>query len=715
MIEIEGINLKKTKKEELVRLLKEENIKNPSIKEKKNLQRVINESIENGQFNTARNSIVLGFYFDLDKTINTIKKKGVFRYSNYINDKCIISNLAIEIKEILTDLNILNQDLHNYLESKIHFKPIYNSLKDLSFQIVRELNSFEKKHKGKSLIKTLLSFIDLIFLNNYYPEKVDQLIGLENRTKEEISSAISYVIFIYTDNIPTEKIDIQFISEEYIISNNIEKLLLPACTLLDLKGFEVMIDSFDYKCLKFENKIKIIPPSADFEKSIRLGYIRTLIQAQNDFNSMSVPKEALSFNDIIEELLKHEDIILFEKVSTYDYPRYVLKVDEHAFDIVFANLLKPDYFFREEIIYCLQIFKEQLLNPIELKNVKLADDFTLLDFIKIRRAFILLYSLYTKQLIKKEGTNSELVLRSLVPMFDKEKIFTFVKKLTTLEKLDTFLDIVTWSPEDLFLFDLQYHPVLLINNKNLIPLAIFSSSNFIRNLFASQHKQNNKHLLLDGKDDPLIEMMTRSFSKAGIKSYKETPIPKSDIDLFIIWKDTMFVFECKHTLHPVSAFDLRTTYDYIKKAEKQLSYVNELFDKGELLPILEKYNKIDLSNITKIHFSIVLSNRLFTGDVFKYPVRNFNEIDNVLNRGTLRTKDGEFYIWKSKNLELVDLVDYFSLENESFAFLYNLLTFKTINYNSSGIEVLFDSYYLDQKIADEKLNEYTSKMIKFEH
>jgi hypothetical protein len=704
---IGNINLKKIEKFELIENLKKRIIINPTKKELKKNFTVFENAFFSGDFLTARNSLIISVFFQCDDTFDKIKRKGIFRYSKYINKKCIVENIAIEIKDICNDFGFLSNSLKIYLESIINYSSILESYKSFDKFILLEIRKFEKKYPQKSLIKTLLSAIDYLFLSNYYPNETVDLSNLFNRSKEEISSATSFLIHFYTNRVKSKEINIHFVAEEFILSNDISKLIIPVCYHLDFREFEILIDHFNYSCEKNNDALLIKPPFENFEKAIRLGYVRTEIQKIND---NAEPINAISMEDLVNEFNNQDSFDFFKLIDTHNYQRYRIEIPEPVFDMLIEKFIKPDTLFKDEVIYLSSIFKEQLLNIESLNNRIIKDDLTLGEFMKIRRIFVIFYLFFSTAIFKNEKKESKLVLRSLIPTFPEETFYYFIERLLPQSKIDSFLDIVCWEPELDSIFDLQYHPIQFIDNKFLVALSIFANSNTIRNLYASEYKINNTQLLSNGEIDPLVDKLHSSLQEASLQSFSQTPIQFSDIDEFAIFEDVLFVFECKHSLHPVSLFDLRTTYDYIKKAESQLDLIIKDFNNGNLIKKLEDKHNIKLNDIKKIQGAIILSNRLFNGNIFKYPVRGINEIDNMLNRGTLRTSEGSFWLWKEKKLTVDFLLDYLSLENELVSLMYESLSKKRLTYEFANPVVEFDTYYLEIEKANNDLKIYTDRL-----
>jgi len=679
----------------------------PTKKELETNQKVMKESIAIGNYLVARNSLFFGFYFDRDKTLEIIKKKGLFKYSKYVSKKCIVSSLAQELLDFSRTIGESSFLIVNYLTSVINLAFLHPAFNELHIFIFLKYHQFNKSYKSKSLIKTLIAYVDFLFLSNDKLVSVNDPMDIASRTNEEIGEAASYLIFLFSERFSTSHKDTLFVADEYIKSGEIFKLIIATCFILDYKEFEVYVHSFNYKCITNGDNLKIIPISEDFEKSIQYGYIRSQIQAFNDYKDF---KNAASIEDIANELLKNEKLTIFEIKDTLGHKRYTLNIPEPIYEVIIDKILKPVSLFKEEVIYLTKLFKEQLLVFDDLKNIIIRDNLSVFEFFRIRRLFYLFYLLFSKEILKREKKDINIVFRSIIPVYSEKDFYKFVGKITSKENLDTFLDIVCWEPGLNGLFDLQYNPIVFLDGYFILPLSILAHSNPIRNMYASEYKKDNKSLLSDGKVDKLVNKLNSSFKNAGVNSFTETSFKKTDIDVFAILDDTLFIFECKHSLQPTSAFDLRTSHDYIRKAEKQLDYLKSEYESGNLIPFIVSKYKLDLSHIKNSIFCIVVSNRLFNGNAFRYPVRNIFEIENILTEGIIRTNKGVFRIWENKMLSLIDLLKFFGEENEQIKLMHEFLSCRTLKYELMKPHIEFDRYYLSSEKVIPILDNYTSKL-----
>ena len=711
---IEGINIVKLKTSDLIEFLLKKKIKHITKADFKKLLKELANNIEIGKFNYSLNILTLVLFVNSSSTIEFIRQKGIFRYSKYKGKKCIIDKLISEVLLVNNKLFKLADNDLKYLQSIYNFSNSHNIYTIVDKFILEEVKRFELYHKGESILKTLLTLADFLFLSNHIEKSKTNLLSLECRSKEDISMAISYLIFFISERKPLNLKDTNKTSIAYINSAEIQKMIGFVCSVQDFKEFEVLIDHFNYSCIEYEDKLRLIAPSKDFEKSIRIGYIKSDLQSFNDIIQSNIlnDRELLSLEDLVEELYSIEDFEIFQYTESNDFPRYRLVLPEPVLDFFIEKYFTQDFLFKDEILYLSHINKEQLLDTKRLESIIIKDNLTLFDIIKFRRFFSFFYQLFTKKIFELKNIETEILMRSLIPAFKEEVFYDYLERFSTPDKVDSFLDIICWEPKLDIIFDLQYHPVLFINQFFLTSLSIFNQSNFIRNLYASEYKKQNKQLFADGVVDVLVNELSESFSKSTIENYCQTPIPNSDIDLVAINDDTLYVFECKHTLQPVSSYDLRTTYDYIKKAEKQLDNVVDLYNQEALLPILEKKWNLKLSNIKKLVCCIVLSNRLLNGNSFKYPVRYINEIKNIIDKGLMKTEKGSFKLWEGDTLTNSDLIEYFSLNSRLVELLFDSVTEEVLVYDLMQPQLEVETYYMDMEYASKKLDEFTSSLKK---
>jgi hypothetical protein len=707
-MDINQINLKKIERKQLEALLMSGCIDQPSRKEWKGLADTIVQAIQNNNYMVAANGLTVLVYFDTDNTFETIRRKGIFRYYNYVSKKCMVCNLATDFKKACHAFGRLDPARTAYLDSIINLSPFYDIYSSIEKKLLNAIRKFGKKYPQRSFVKTLFAYADFLFMNRQafverFPED-----EWEGRTEEDIGAAVSFAVFFYTSRYDNKPLPT---SEEYILDGSANQLLLLICHYLDFKEYEILVEHFGYICTHEDGILKLAPPFDDLEKSIRLGYIRTDFQFWNDLASATLP-DALSILDLAKKILSVDAQVLFEKTEDKNYPRYRMSMTVDIVNWLADNFIKPDALFIEEFIYLGTIIKEQLLTVEDLKKMPVKGTLTLFNFIKARRWFLITAMLFENYLRQISEQDIDIILRSLVTQLSEEQLHELLDRVVSPEQAEDFLDILCWEPGSKHMYDLQYQPMFFSNDYFEIPLFIVAHSNAVRNLYASQYKQSNTFLMKDGNTDALVDQLISVLSKAGLAPCYNIAIDGTDIDVCCVFGDTLYVFECKHTLHPVSVFDLRTMHDHLRHAEKQLSIIETAFNAGTLPHTLARKTHIDVSVIKKIRPAIIVSNRLLNGHIFNYPVRYIKEVANVLLEGTLKTPEGTFWLWPQEQLEQNFMYTYFGNDSEISKMHYNCLTPKISKHTFCKPAVQFNTFSMHMKYANKVVAAYTSGLRK---
>ncbi|MBD3842652.1 MAG: hypothetical protein IE909_12355 [Campylobacterales bacterium] len=700
-MEIGNLNIKRIDQE----LLISECISNKIIvsnKQKKDLLKLFAESFLKSNYKVASNCLTLCFYLDTTALFELIKRKGLFRFSNYISTKNIILPIIDNIHYLQEKFQIDVEEYNLYLKTIKNLSPFDKIFKDINRNVFQEIKRFNNVYKRYSLLKTLLAFNDYLFLTDFTPDEdskgSDKLIS---KSKEHISECISYLIYKIND-IQNLKISSSIlIHEKYYHEKQFEMLLHNASNYIHLREFEILIDHFGYIADSDKGQLKIYHKNPEFNKNLSLGYIRNEIQTATDItiNNDRI-KEVPSIIDYFRDIDLNDFV---EKVSG-EYERYIFKVNEEVLRFLCENYIKKEVLHKEEIDYLSRINKEQLLSYEKISSFVIYDDLTLMDFFVFNRFFRILFFPLAKTLIDidEKLETKTLILRSLIPVIEERKLYSMFNFIFDDKQIDSYLDLICWNKNSSTILDLQYQPIIKIENCYLISLSVLTTSNVIRNLYALEYKKNNKNFFSDGKIDPVISEMAVTLDKIGIKYLSNVDIGSTEIDLLFIFQQTVFFCECKHTLHPTNPFDLRTTYNYIKKGEIQLSKVEKYFRDVNLPDFLKSKTHIE-NEILNAEYLIITSNRMFNGNIFKYPVRNLSEIKNFLINGTIVTPNGKYRVWKNKNLDTSDLNMYLSKKNIFHELFYKILRNRSINITVDDITIEFEKYFINLKELEDNI------------
>lgn len=690
----QGINLRHTSLDELSRLLKDGIILIDKLAFKE-LQDIIEYGMTKPSFKDALSSLFLLFLSGNDEYIAKIRSSGVLRYSRYINQKCIIAVVLSELLNYEKVHSYLRDEDKKYLTSlyllrgaSISFNKAHLTIRDFTYKNLRKYGYIE-------ISKIVLAYVDYIFMStdyNHVPNPTDL-------TKEEIAEAASYILYYLSSNrdiSPTKNLRIIYNYEEFIIQNDIEHIIDCAWTMLQIKEWEILTECFGYQFKEEHDGLLIEPPYIMLDKSIRLGYIRTELQYENCLYRVhsDIGSSAISIIDYatkVQETLGNR--FTFEYKEEFGFGRYIMKFPDYVIDVFKKMIIDSDKCFKEDVMYLSLLEREQLITYSDLEDISI-QGISLKEFLKIKNIFIIIGQWLNDNLKKNANNNLNLTYKSLIPILSKEAIKELLLQLTTEEKAQSFLDIISWSPQSERILDIQYNPFINMGDFYAMPLNILANSNSIRNLYALMHKSNE--LVSNGQDDPLIQIIKDAFNYSNKPCIANIKYSKGDIDIMAKIDNTLLVLECKNTLHPTSAHDMRTTWNHITKGQKQLRKIQTAIENKELDNLLENVFGTKSKDFESIYYAVIVSNRLFVGNFLSYPVRSSNDFVNLLHDGMIVTAAGEYCQWVGDSLSARDIYNYF-YNNLELKILEQSMIPVRFEYDFIQPIVLRDWYCLDKE------------------
>ncbi|MBC1239561.1 hypothetical protein, partial [Nostoc sp. 2RC] len=335
--------------------------------------------------------------------------------------------------------------------------------------------------------------------------------------------------------------------------------------------------------------------------------------------------------------------------------------------------------------------------------------------IKLQRFFSILLIALFGYIESNKLLNSKLFWRSIIPTFEKSYFLNILQDLFGQTKAQELLELLSWNPHSKQIFDIQYHPILSLDDSIILPLGIFCNSNFARNVLQSSRYRFDS----DDSNDPVGKLLEEalkpvsSFVQRNVSySYKNT---NGEIDVIAIIENRLFIFECKNSLHPTSPFELRTSYDYIIKGAKQLNKFKTLWEQENFQNYIS--TRFNFSIPTQIYRCIVTGNRMFCG--WQEQGNNIipiYELINVINTGKISVKEFDidentlegitFKLWSQDTFRVNDLIDY--IENNSLSQCYFDSMISQEKYISIGnINLTKNRYVLDvQKFIQEASSKF---------
>lgn len=638
-----------------------------------------NKLSERNSSDEIYNTLILYVYFLGDEGLQELRRKeGRFGYWKYFDD--IIYKVEKSVSCFLE-----NADFLQLSEAQIAYFQKKNQMAWLGeyFRTTQnDIDKIIKKHHGESktgildgqsfetsLFRELIAYIDLLFLQRYNMMAKDDsnLDVIESYSNEDIASAVSFLIYRYTNVIGMPEINC-WIDADYVLSDELKVLILQACKFLRLREWELFWDYYGYD---ISNNGCFYPPDTLMGKSIMLGYINT--QMQEMLFCTRVYKigemEHYAALELYGEMLhKREDAAsqMIIKQGKGVFERYIFKTPNLLFQKIGAEDGGKYPLYLEEMTLLQYMEKELALSVEKLIDMKVSKSATLHDVIMFQRIFQLNRMYYSYLL--KHGSDIKVLIRSMGQMIPAATMKSLLNsQINNMTKTNEIIDFFTYKGDR---YDIQYTPLIRIGDYYCCPTVICARSNFIHNSLSYLY-QAGIYNKLDGEGLENLcynsfEQHQDLFSVQRGKKYKYHG-DSGEIDLLVISDEFILFIECKNPLLPTSAFNMRTTFDYLKKASSQLdcminSFSDESFQKQYLHSIGIEFKK------RKLLTCIVLGTRLFSGyDGFGHPIRCIHELRTFLNDGCIHFVYGDETttkrIWCKEKLSLYDIEAYLSGDN----------------------------------------------------
>lgn len=649
-----------------------------------------------------------------DEAIEIARKKGVFRYKAWGFKENCAKAILLNIESLLRFFDF-SQDTKNFIFKKLNLSWLFNFYKKTEHSLIDFIRIYHSKREKmtinnflfeESLFKDLLAYLDIIFYQNNRTEEFYNKNKLSNYSHEEISEGISYIIFLYNSNIGFKEHINYFVSDKFVLSDDIENLILKACKMNQLQEWELSIDYFNYDIKKSHKEITIYDKDENFEKSIRLGYVKNQIQ-QYIFHSKNAEKKSLSFEELVSHSVNKIENILLTEVGSKKISRYRLE-----FPIIFLEFFyKQEGFFQEEVEAIEYACRELIMDYDDISQKKITDHCTLTDVVLFQRFFLLTDAVASKLLFSKPDINK--VIRSLVPSLTyKELISILIKFLGEEKKAIELLDLFTYDiAKQNNKLDLQYTPFIKIGDKMIFSTSIVKKSDLLRNCIAHSYASNNKIVNQDDRETLVRETKEIFKQNQNFEVFSNLKFKYNDrngeIDVLAISNQNIFLIECKAPLVPTSNFELRASYEHIIKATDQLDLSKLAFSDESFRKKILKSLKIGDTK-RQLNTCIVFGNRLLNGYSFsEHPIRYVRELDMIINNGHISyLGKNKWRVWQNEEFEDKELCDFLSSTNVLLKINFDAMQKKQQQLFLNNMRIYFETFVFDPIKAACDYNNY---------
>ncbi len=662
------------------------------------------ESISNRNYDSSFGMFRFVFFTGFENPLSEVRKQGAFRASKAkFNPKLI--------KELLLELNasgILSNEEQQHIRSVNGLLLVAPDIHDLKKKIIIAAST------RRYFLKTVLSiaetkFSDLLKFFDERPEKpyIDVLF---HNNRESILTAASYLVQVHRESTKPLKLRYSNSIDESTNHEFYYNLFEAAFAITNYLEAEIKVDFYDYEVGVDKTQKKISVDNIGFETAKSYGYLKTNLRALSQARTYEAITTSKSYYKLLEEFWdadsKEEQSIVYT-IKYQPEERIVLKtiLAEYGHK---SNIFSHDYPFKEEQMQMLTLIDENYNSDIF--TTKIYKNFTCFDLFKLQRYFGFVAFIYKKacEKLKSNGhPNPELIRkRSILPVLDKDELVEIFYNITgkPLSECEGLLDeLANKKPATDEVIDLQYKPILTIENRYLVMPTVFAYSSLWRSLAISE----KVHFSVFGEHDHMIESVSNSMSLQGFKVQQDFDFGEDEIDIAAVHGEHLFLFECKNPYHPVNDFELRNTYAHLVKGFSQLEKFKNRFRERQVLDQFLRNLKIEPKTINEVHYGVINANRALSGFTKNgFRVFHANELINFISSGEIISGADKYSCWKASSFDVRDLISYMEgkvLTNDmidckmpipfSVRFRNYSICFRTFQYDLSEINSLHKEKY----------------------
>ena len=666
---------------------------------------------------TVLKAIIVYALFDPASALKFARQKGVFCYANSWPHTTYCLQ---QLNSLLNVLEIPKKE-QCFIRQKLQCSWLKSFYETTEKRIKRMFHTHHKQRLREkiglqsvetNLIVELLAYINYYFRyrdnRNNLPKQQLEQDKLASYSIEELSEAVSYLIYLYNAEVLTTADKHLWMDVDYLMGNEIQNLICLACQRNFVQEWETEADYLQYCFDNSKNCLTILDPEELLEKSLMAGFIRTENDERHLVNEVFTQNQKSLALSALKLVADYGSQIFQWKEDSTIYKRYRMEIPVSLLEpFIPENFTNPGLYMEEQAQLEFAA-RERMLTTEQFCNQQISEHCTFMDLLLFKRFFTLL--VYTQRWLFHQEKDTRKIIVSIVPVMPEVQLQNIICRFVgSYQKTVELIEHFTWDGKEKL--DLQYTPIVKISSQQLyISPDILANSNVLRNSVLLERMRNNKLVNTDGKNDALEAFCQESFKRCSYQfgtcanieyQYQDR---NGQID-FLAWSDNnIFVFECKNTIIPTSAHEIRTTYEHIQKASRQLDLVIEAMGDEAFQNLYFPRWNIPLKEYS-IHTCILLGNRLFTmPNGMRHPVRYAYDLDFVLNKGIIQNEFGQWNCWTNEKFTGNDLVRFLSNEDSFLNCFVDAMKPHSKRFHCQGKTVQLQSYCLDQCMLIQKLD-----------
>ena len=503
--------------------------------------------------------------------------------------------------------------------------------------------------RPRHVIKQLLALAGVSFLHGYFqmdvPPEVEDLVG-EFDSPEELAGVVSLLVALANAVRPIDSWDLASPAIDPVNSGNLAVLLSAGRVLVQRRAVGKYISLFGYhfeRGGKGQTAYYLRPWFADFERTLRLGYIRSEVASQQAL----VPDEGVPSIPALADIARMLVTKGADRIQEIRDPGTRFRRVRTNFPLIpelYSFLM--EHGFHEDRAY-LDRLEQDFLLPEADSPIPLTPSVTIREFLQMWR-IVQFFCLVDIAAIRSYSTADQTIFLNSAVRITKEDEILEVLATAGADRIRAreFLGLVTAEVGRLGHFDMQYWPFLRIAPgrsggdvaREIVHVpAITATANIFRNLQVAN--QTRLQDLPDLFVDVVARMLRTRFGCVITNRRIQTPTGNTDIDVIVLESEHLYLFECKHSVFPTEPHEVRDVWEDVEKGVRQLHVASEAFeDRRKLRDYLAGWfpgRRLDTKRLV-IHLCVLNSHRFFSGMDFKgIPVRDYSSLSRLVDSGVV--------------------------------------------------------------------------------
>lgn len=667
------------------------------------------------QFGKLRAAILVGLTLHGSSFVRNLERAGILLTTEHDN-----GDFGMFLAKLKAETDGIAEpgwtDLRSRIDTYLTFQILVNTARGAYGDASSLL-----KAPPRPAVRSILEATELSFRHEYLgtevPTDFSSLLD-ELGPPEQIASVASLLIALANDFDRVEALD--FAGPDRLSVDTLRSLMKYGKMLVDQFDIGKDISLFGYSlemCPAPGPVFFLRPPFVDFEYYRRLGFIR--LEASTGISRADAARKApkaISLRGAADRFATRFAKTLAE-VRDGDTRWRRVRINFPALKKLYEMVSKHAFF--EDFVYTEQLARDFMV-PLGTDDgiPQVTHALDLETFHGLWRYFLFL-SLVDIALVRDASKNDSLMLlNSLVRLGSEEAIVELSRELGVSSEQGTdFLRVVSADVKQLGYFDLQYRPFLRIaqsfnpktgrsTEAEVLHLpAVVCTSNVLRNVQAANNIRNaaNASVFVQAT----AHALRATFDKVEINRPVEGSEGKStDIDVILLEGETLYLFECKHSIPPTGPHEMRDLWEEIELGVEQLRTAMRIFeDAGRRQSYLAGWFPGTILREThqlKIAPCVLCSHRIFAGLHYRgIPIRDFGSFSRLCDSGVIGMGGGiegdeivirQYRITRGERFAAADLDDYLSPDSRLFSTFRPFMHPFTQLYKSGGITIAKESY-----------------------